>query len=145
VRLDSAVARAALFIAALAATACSGARDAPTCPAAMPPSPGQLLYPIPGATGVPTQAGSLLLAGVKRDLYVSLGGPNYTLLTAFPGPEPSPLPEPAAAPVSPASALSGVPYPALAAHTTFTVATVPSVGLTCYFPVGVTLGTFTTR
>ncbi len=131
-------------LAVLAAAGCGGSKDAPGCPGVARPYAGQLLYPIPGASGVPVSAGSLVLSGVPGSEFVSVVGPDGAVVMAKPGPAPSPLPEPIATPSQP-GARSGLAYPPLASDTTYEVTYVGSAGLTCYLPVGGSLGTFTTR
>lgn len=98
------------------------------CPALAVVGP-QVLYPIPGATGVPTVAGSFVFAGdYPATLVVDLApasGPTVDLGKL--GAAPSPLPSPEAMPQStpPAGStpapLFGVPYPQLAPATTYTL------------------------
>jgi hypothetical protein len=82
----------------------------------------QLLYPIPGATGVPTAAGSLVFAGAPdASLTVLLSASGTTLTLGAPVAAPSPLPSPLATPTPIASGLSSAPYPSLAPATTYRV------------------------
>jgi hypothetical protein len=106
----------------------------------------QLLYPIPGATAVPTAAGSLVFAGAPdSSITVSLTatGAPFTLGALVAAP--SPLPSPLATPSPSVSALSSAPYPPLAAATTYAV----SYGLTATDgPCGnvrIAAGSFTTQ
>jgi hypothetical protein len=97
-------------------TDCCGIRDLP-----FQPGPPQLLYPIPGATGVPTSAGSLLFAGTPAPGLTPelLGG--AAPIPLFIAPAPSALPSPRATPGPGGGTLSSATYPALAAGTTYTV------------------------
>ena len=103
----------------------------------------QLLYPIPGATGVPTAAGSLVFGGALPggSVVLSANGVQTKLgnMVAAPSPLPSPMASPQAGWV-----LSSAPYPALASATTYTVLVVLEFGPAC--PVTVTTkGEFTTQ
>jgi hypothetical protein len=113
----------ALF-AALLASGCSSSGDPSghACPDIALLAP-QLLYPIPGSTGVPTAAGSLLVAGnVPSTVVAELVPATGTILNLGTlGPPPSPLPSPAATPISSLGTLQGVAYPALSAATSYSV------------------------
>jgi hypothetical protein len=89
--------------------------------------PPQLAYPIPGATGVPVAAGSLVFYGSIPSNYAgtltSTTSASIALgaFGAAPSPLPSPLASPNAGPGGSAPAVAGVPYPQLAAATTYTI------------------------
>lgn len=124
----------ALAIPALALAACSGA-GASTSPGPVPcplaagsalaiPAPPDLLYPMPGASGVPDGvftmvAGYGTLAPPPAQLVPVSGGTTVT--GGAWGPPPSPIPSPAATPRSSTETLYGAPVPALAAHTAYDV------------------------
>jgi hypothetical protein len=90
-----------------------------TNPRPLQPAPPQLLYPIPGATGVPTAAGSLVFSGTPAPGLTAelLGG--ATPVALFIAPPPSPRATPSAGATSAPPAVAA--YPALAAGTTYTV------------------------
>jgi hypothetical protein len=117
--------------AASAAAGCSPAASTPFCGSAncpIQPDPNcpnnaalpLVLYPVPGATGVPVTAGSLLFAGrLPANFSLQLQGGAGPLPLTF-GPAPSPLPSPrASAPAG--GTLYGAPYPTLAAKTEYAV------------------------
>jgi hypothetical protein len=117
---------AALAFATAALTGACSSQTVPhtgiACPALALEAPQQL-YPIPGATGVPTTAGYLVVSGsvpstVVVDLVPQSGAPlALGLLRAAP----SPLPSPAATPNDPTAPLHSAPYPALMPATTYSV------------------------
>ena len=128
------------------ATACSQS-SAPrgiACPTLALEAP-QLLYPIPDATGVPTAAASLVVAGLVPATAVVELVPQAgtTLALGTPGAPPVSLPSPEATPLNPDAPLHGVPYPALAAATTYTV-TFHGTARVCPLPIVVT-ASFTTQ
>jgi len=86
----------------------------PIAPARVVP---QLLYPIPGATGVPTAAGSLGFSGTPAPGLTPelLGGAMPVPLFIAPAPRATPSTSATGAPPAVAA------YPALAADTTYTV------------------------
>jgi len=117
---------------ALALAACGGGRGSATqapvpCPLAAGayaiPAPPDLLYPMPGATGVP-DGNFTLVVGYSTtppalQLVTGSGGIPAFSSNAW-GPPPSPMPSPAATPRSSSEMLYGLAVPALAAHTTYT-------------------------
>jgi hypothetical protein len=143
------VLKVSLGVAALAsAIGCSGSDPAPgtgICSEPAIPSE-QLLYPIPGATGVPTAAGSVVFAGsldAASRVVLTAGGVEKQLGTLVV--PPSPLPSPMATPAIAGSPLSSAPYPALASATTYTVSITFDFGsAACPAPV-LTEGSFTTQ
>ncbi len=138
----------ALFAVMLGAVACGGATptqptqptppptsiigvtSGPTCP---PPSPGPtpfppvLIFPMPGATGVPANAAEIVFAGTFDASY----GPGYYTLATSGGTRipigavtsaPTPLPSPAATlppDYSPNWPYEAVPIPILSPATTY--------------------------
>ncbi len=91
-------------LAALAVSACSGGGGSASGPSCAPgtlesPAP-QLLYPIPGSTGVPSTVGVLLYANPSNQAgFITLGsGGSVPIVTASPTSLPSPLPSPIATP-----------------------------------------------
>jgi len=142
------VAGVALASAALT-TACStpsaGIGPPHPCPALALVAP-QLLYPIPGATGVPTVAWSLVVAGsLPSSIAVELVAQGGVTLDLGPlRAPPSPLPSPEATPTNPMATLNGVAYPALEPATTYSVA-YHDTAKVCPIPVGGNTGSFTTQ
>ena len=164
------------FALVLATAACGGASQPPaqpgyvailvgaTCPPPSPiptPWPAVLIYPIPGATNVPTNTASIVFVGSFDATY---GPGQYTLTAAggvpvaLPSPTsaPSPLPSPSATltPDSPYTYLSwpyeAIPIPTLSSATTYSfgynatgydAANPP----TCRLQYSQGVGTFTTR
>jgi hypothetical protein len=137
-------------------TGCSSSSSpgvAPTppgvCPAIAIAAP-QLAYPIPGATGVPTAPGDLVFYGSLPGTFAGTlrSSTSGTLALGPFGAAPSPLPSPLATPdtdsgsVSPRP-LAGVPYPQLAAGTTYTISFTMSGS--CPMTVSEPAYTFTTR
>ena len=117
---------------ALALAACGGA-SSPSSPSPVPcplaagayaiPAPPDLLYPIPGATGVPDGNFTLVVGYSTTPPALQLvtgSGGIPTLSSNAWGPAPSPLPSPAATPRSSSETLYGLSVPGLAAHTTYT-------------------------
>lgn len=116
----------------LALVACGGGASSPSpgpvpCPLAAGmsavPAPPDLLYPMPGATGVP-DGNFTLVAGYSvtppaMQLVTGSGGIPALSSNAW-GPPPSPMPSPAATPRSSSEVLYGLAVPALGAHTTYT-------------------------
>jgi len=118
--------RALVLGAAAVMAACSSQAVSPIggspCPALALLGP-QMLYPIPGATGVPTAAGMIVVAGsLQANDVVELTPAGGMTLDLGPlGPAPSPLPSPAATPAQAGASPSAVSYPALQSATTYTV------------------------
>lgn len=88
------------------------------------PAPPDLLYPMPGATGVP-DGNFTLVAGYSIrppavQLVTASGGIPAFSSNAW-GPPPSPMPSPAATPRSSSEVLYGLAVPVLAARTTYNV------------------------
>ncbi len=86
------------------------------------PLPPDLLYPMPGATGVPDGNFTLVVGySVKPPAMqlVTAGAGIPGLSSNAWGPPPSPMPSPAATPRSSSEVLYGLAVPALAAHTTY--------------------------
>jgi hypothetical protein len=133
----------ALSIVVLTAEAGCGNTREYGCPALAFEGP-QLLYPAPGATGVPTAAAALLLAGsAPTGTSPQLVAAGQTLTLSF-GPAPSPLPSPRATPFSGNEPLEGAAYPTLSSKTTYALAYASVSDGSCVFPVGAQ-GSFTTK
>jgi hypothetical protein len=104
------------------ATACSGgggsAPSAPACGAASLESPGpQLLYPIPGTTGVPSTLGIILYTNPSSQagaITLSSGG-SVPVANASPTSLPSPLPSPRATPAVAGAQMLAASFSGLAA------------------------------
>jgi hypothetical protein len=116
------------------------------CPALAFPGP-QLVYPVPGATGVSSAAGYLVFAtaqspaNFKASLVPATGA---SVPVAALGAPPVPLPSPIASPLALAT-VYGASHPALAARTTYDVDFASEPGSAyCSFPVE-SSGSFTTR
>ncbi len=105
--------------------------------AGTPTIPPALVYPIPGATGVPDGNFTLVAAYVPPGGTIALSSGAALAAAAVP----SPLPSPYASPAPNATAMSGFAVGALAPSTSFTVAL--SVPGAC--PATVQLGQFTTH
>jgi hypothetical protein len=118
----------------------------------------QLLYPIPGATGVPTAAGYLVFATADSPLDFNASlvpATGADVPVAALGPPPVPLPTPIATPFPIAkpgepAIVYGASHPALAASTTYQVRFPALTESTpgCALPIAVPLdyaGSFTTR
>jgi hypothetical protein len=109
-----------------------------------------VLYPIPGATGVPTAAGSIVVSGgLPSTAVVELAAAaGSTTDLGKLGPPPSPLPSPEATPQynpspQPPPPLFGVAYPQLASATTYTIS-YRDTASPCPLPIEGG-GTFTTQ
>ena len=135
------------LLAAVVPAACGGAAPAFSCQGIsnLPAIPVmQLVYPAPGATNVPDQPGSIVVAfssqmGAWEMLLQSTGAP----VDIGPlGPPPSPMPSPAATPFFANPVYYGVAAPHLDAATAYTV-DLKETTLPC-IPVS-SLGSFTTR
>ena len=114
----------------------------------------QLLYPIPGATGVPVNIGVLVYRGTPlgtptspASVPISLGvGPSPSITTE-PTSVPSPLPSPAATPDQPNGSVYAVALATLSPNTTYQVFATQNVG-GCVKPgqtVVTNIGTFATQ
>ncbi|HEY9179675.1 MAG TPA: hypothetical protein VIO32_03085 [Candidatus Baltobacteraceae bacterium] len=122
----------AVGIIALALAACGGTSSRSTqapvpCPLAAGayaiPAPPDLLYPMPGATGVPDGDFTLVVGYSSRPPQMQLvtgSGVIPALSSNAWGPAPSPMPSPAATPRSSSETLYGLAVPALSAQTTYT-------------------------
>jgi hypothetical protein len=150
------------FVTVAVLVACGGGAD-PNSPIATatcgPPPPSAppslfLVYPMPGATGVPDDIGIVVVAGVagtsQDSVTLSSAGGSVPVgaFTAAPSPLPTPHVTPGAQ-FGPGVAYSAVPVPTLSPATTYTVKNAypdwadnpPS----CTTTVTQTLGTFTTQ
>ena len=140
---------ATTFLAVIILASCSGNGESTTCPAVFdqPVQPDiQLVYPVPNATNVPDQPGSIVIAFSFSE-YVTDG---LTLASRF---APvnlgridalrSPLPSPAATPGFPNPLYYGVSTPQLHAATTYTVNLTPKTTSPCSWTAS--LGSFTTQ
>ncbi len=134
------------LLAAVVPAACGGA-PASSCygPSSLPAIPVmQLVYPAPGATNVPDQPGSIVVAFSAQmgawDMLLQSTGTPVDIGTL--GPPPSPLPSPAATPPFANPVYYGVAAPQLNAATAYTV-DLKETTLPC-IPVS-SLGSFTTR
>ena len=112
-----------LGLAALAsAIGCSGSPSPGTGICNEPAIPvEQLLYPIPGASGVPTAAGSLVFGGGLPAAPVVLSADGAQTKLSMRVGAPSPLPSPMASPEA-GWVLSSAPYSKLAPETKYTSA-----------------------
>ena len=115
----------------LVLAACGGGASTPSpgpvpCPLGVGadalPMPPDLLYPIPGATGVPDGHFTLVVGysftPPPMQIVTAIGGMPALSSNAW-GPPPSPMPSPAATPRSSSEVLYSLAVPALAAHTTY--------------------------
>jgi len=100
-------------------SATNGVGDYP-CPQNVMEGP-QLLYPIPGATGVPDGAGIFVFGGYSPQTLIVLSSPGSETRTFGPliAPAPTPLPSPIATPFSSGVEVTYVPHGALAARMMF--------------------------
>jgi hypothetical protein len=144
---------ALLFVSSLV-LGCSGNPGVATCSAIFYYPEVQLLYPIPGSTGVPVDVGVLVYRGTTSHSPVALASAPISLgvgpspsITTVPTSLPSPLPSPAATPDQP----NGIPYavalPTLSPNTAYQVFATQNVG-GCVKPgmtVLTNIGTFTTQ
>jgi len=132
----------------VAVAGCSSAPTVYPCPALAINGP-QVLYPIPGATGVSTAAGSIVVTGfLPSSDVVDLTAGGATKDLGPLGPPPSPLPSPEATPqyepTAPATPrLLAVAYPKLAPATTYTIGYHDTSTICPISPGGG--GTFTTQ
>jgi hypothetical protein len=148
---------AGVIVAAAVAVGCSSVSvpnpkptaTAVACPALALVGP-QVLYPIPGATGVSTAAGSIVVSGgLPSTAVVDLAAAGGRATDLGPlGPPPSPLPSPEATPYynpspPPPPPLYGVAYLQLASGTTYTIS-YHDTATPCPLAIGGG-GTFTTQ
>ena len=121
----------------------------PTATASVPSCPlqfaaPQMLYPIPGASGVPDGPQTFVFTAIPQTGVIALltdpAGDTFRS-AAFSAP-PSPLPSPLASPPSGAT-LAGAAVPALAPATTYRV-TFQDAG-PCTSPIAGSAGSFTTK
>jgi hypothetical protein len=153
----------ALFLAVAAGVACSS-KSTPVVNCGLPPPlpiPELiLLYPAPGATGVPDAIDSLVFSGNGEDYFgpttialttMSTDGAVSVVAQGTPGPAPSPLPSPLATPsgLGIDTPNSGLPVPTLSPATTYSVSRTyedfSEQPPTCRTKISETLGTFTTQ
>ena len=122
----------------------------PTCAGGCPTLyPIALVFPVPGATGVPDAFGQVLVRGgftLNGSASVSLGpaaGPFVPVTISAPS---TPLPSPIATPASVSGyPLAGASVPVLSPHTTYTVDfTQAGISPGCG-PTSIFLGSFTTQ
>ena len=148
--IASAVTVAALAVAVTACSPSAGPPQGGVCPQIAEVGP-PLLFPIPGATGVPTTAGNLIFAAPSLSDFVTslvpappaFGAPPPPVPAGAFGAPPSPLPGPSAT-APPGDEIFAAAYPALSANTTYAVTFAPLRGTgTCTIPVG-SSGSFTT-
>ena len=137
-------ARAPLAILAASLAACGGSsvRQPLICPEIAFPAPPKMLYPAPGATGVPAGNFPLVLSfryGTETSLQSS-GAPAVANLQ--PAPLPSPLPSPAA---TPGPFASPVAYAVPSLQSAAAYAVIASFSPGPCAPGQVTIGNFTTR
>jgi hypothetical protein len=114
----------------------------------------QLLYPVPGSTGVPVDVGVLMYQGTPigaspgpASVPISLGVGPSPPITTVPTSVPSPLPSPAATPHQPAGSAYAVALSTLSPDTVYQVFATQNVG-GCVKPgmtVLTNIGTFTTQ
>jgi hypothetical protein len=152
----------AMLLAATAAACSSKSSPVVNCglPPPLPIPELILLYPAPGATGVPDAIGSLVLSGNGEDYYgpttialttMSTGGGVTVVAQGTPGPAPSPLPSPLATPseLGADAPNSGLPVPTLSPATTYSVSRTyedfSEKPPTCRTHVTQILGTFATQ
>jgi hypothetical protein len=138
--------RRGVAIAALASgIGCSGSPLPGTAICHEPLIPAEeLLYPIPGATGVPTAAGSLVFGGGLPGVPVVLSANGAQTKLGNMVAAPSPLPSPMAS--APAGfVLSSAPYPALDSATKYTVSIILDFGGAACPATVLTAGSFTTQ
>lgn len=131
---------AALAAAALALAGCNGSTAQPNPCATIPGSGTQpvlpeLIYPMPGSTGVPDGNFTAVVAYARGT--VTIGTTTLAATAA-----PSPVPSPYTTPLPNAAVLTGFPVGSLSAQTTYSI--VDAVG-TSQCPDNVTLGSFTTQ
>ena len=134
-------------IALMALGACSSSSPAPCGQTTLPPTELFLVYPIAGATAVPTSLGDVVFAGTTVGATLSVQSPTGPISVGSPTAAPSPLPSPYATP--PLS----VPYfavsvPTLSAATTYSVDFTYSASVgppKCTQLVTKSLGSFTTQ
>ena len=138
-----------LLCAGAALSACSSSgSSSTTCPTIVPAGP-QLLYPIPGATDVPTSAARIFVAGVplvSTSLLVPTSGGGAETITTAPFaaiPSSVSIPTPAATPRGTAPVYAAA-YGTLAAHTTYSVSYPPEISGKCTLPIA-SSGSFTTQ
>ena len=149
--MSSSLLRAAMFGAAavavgVAAVGCGGNSQPSGC-GLLIPSPPELNYPLPGATGVPDAPGELIVSpNLLSGTYSLIGGGATVALGAPSTALPNPLPTPNDAPSEPPNEpLYVFPIGTLRASTTYRVyfdSQSPSV---CGVSTTGTIGSFTTE
>ena len=130
-------------------TACSSSTTiTPVCPQTLS-FPAELIYPVPGSTNVPLNAGTIVVQGGFTGRNVSVGvmslSPPASLVAQAPlGPPPVPLPTPHSTLASLARfPLASIPLPQLASFTNYSVVMVESYAGNPVCPaVTVSLGAF---
>jgi hypothetical protein len=131
----------AVFVVAGAA-ACGGGTTLPRCPPLALPIPAfYMVYPSPGATGVPDSLSDIVFAGSPVGSVTLAGGTQTIALTLEPAPTPTPTPQ------------GGLPQSIaalsmrLSGRTTYTVLETYNVGgSNCSAPTGIfSVGSFTTQ
>ena len=102
-----------------------------------------LVYPAPGATGIPDAVRSVIVSGPVGQ--VTLTPPSgAAIVSTTPTAVPSPIPSPNATPAN--TPVTAFAVPSLAPNTTYTVVAVDtSVTLPCAEALPQTLGTFATQ
>jgi hypothetical protein len=130
----------------MALAACQGGSESPAV-ATIPCNvqvgfPPLLIYPAPGAIGVPDGNFNVILTGAYGPAIALTSALALTVVSAGPTTAPSPLPSSSIEP----SPTSGVAYrvPALQASTLYAIVAQQSVSAPCVAPT-VTLGSFTTQ
>lgn len=136
-----------LALASARLAGCSNS-DGYACPQWVAPPNAQLLYPEPGATGVPHSFGILVFAGGVGESPAPIGLGVGTLpdISTSPTALPSPLPSPAATPMNygaPLLQIFAVTVPALEAGRTYNVFAPAASGCRGNFEQAV--GSFSTR
>jgi hypothetical protein len=147
--------KAALLSLAVALGACSAQDLASTYCGSAPPTSNnpivpQLLYPVPGITGVPHHAPELVVAyGLSPyaafPITITPQGGSAIQLASM-RPPPNPLPQPLAKELKPGTPMYGVTLPTLLSHVKYSVAykdTVSYCGRT--FVNNYNMGSFTTQ
>lgn len=108
------------------------------CPALALVGP-RLLYPIPGATGIPDGAGIFVFDGSTLSsaaVVLTASGLPTQALGNLKAPVPTPIPSPIATPFSGADKLTYVSHGSLTANTTFQISFVNQANGSCIVPIG---------
>jgi hypothetical protein len=146
---SAAFSKAAFSAGALCLVSCTTTTTTvPICPTTLS-FPAALVYPVPSATRVPANIGSIVVQGGFHGTVSSLtviSAQNGLLTQSIIGPPPAPLPSPLATLATVAAyPLGSIPVPVLASYTTYGVTLVENFAANPTCPaVNVQLGYFTT-